>query len=343
MAASGLLTGEPVQNPPGVTFSPTRGLGTPVASSVRLLGLRVGDPDGGPPWGMRTLSTTRGLACVQVGRVFAGTLGVLGQDGVFSNDRRFHEKPPDVLTQTDCQQPDAVGHLFIAVSYQGMPASALDGGCIARPIPRLPTSAPARSQPPARPICPASDERIIYYGLLGPQGKSVTYADDSGRPVTIPTSGPDGAYLVVLRPDARHPARGQLVQTTSPASGLISVQYRDGSVCRIRSPRSIGGAKACPLVGYVPPRVTRIATTRLATPVRASFSTKPLVTPGTGPAAMRRHGSSPSPSAHASPPTRAPTTSSRSGPTTRGSASSAQCSPPSPATWPSAPSSTRPS
>jgi hypothetical protein len=32
-----------------------------------------------------------------------------------------------------------------------------------------------------------------------------------------------------------------------PGSGLVGVRYRDGHVCRIRSPRMLGGAKPCPL------------------------------------------------------------------------------------------------
>jgi hypothetical protein len=290
VAASGLLTGEPVRNPKGVTFSPTRGLGTPVAGSVRLLDLRVADPAGGLPWGMRTLRTTRGLVCVQVGRVFEGRLGVLGRDGAFANDGRFHEIPPDVLARADCQQTDGAGNGFLAVSYQGLPASGLGGGCRAPGQPEPPPRPSGLPRPPQPPTCPAADERILYYGLLGPQGESVTYRGAGGRVVTAPTSGPDSGYLVVLRPGAEHRLRGQFTFALSPGSGLRSVQYRDGSVCRLRSPRALGGARPCPLVGYVAPNVPRVSAAQVATPVRARFAPRPVLAPGADavPKAIRR-------------------------------------------------------
>ena len=61
-----------------------------IASSVRVLPLRVADPDGGPPWGLRVARTSRGLLCVEVGRVVGGRIGVLGRDGAFHDDGAFH-------------------------------------------------------------------------------------------------------------------------------------------------------------------------------------------------------------------------------------------------------------
>jgi hypothetical protein len=86
-------------------------------AGTRLLSLRVPDPAGGPPWGMRLIFTTarpgsiaeRGAGtgaahwgCVQVGRVVDGQLGILGQDGAFHNDGLFHALPV---------QPEACGSL----------------------------------------------------------------------------------------------------------------------------------------------------------------------------------------------------------------------------------------
>src|SRR3954462_10190554 len=81
LAATGVLTGEPVSNPPGVKFTPTTGFGTPFPGTARLLDLRVPDPGGGAPWRMRTVRTTRGMGCAQIGRLVNGRLGALGQDG----------------------------------------------------------------------------------------------------------------------------------------------------------------------------------------------------------------------------------------------------------------------
>jgi hypothetical protein len=280
VAASGLLTGAPVPNPPGGTFRSDRGPGKPLAARTRMMDLRVDDPAGGPAWGLRTVVTTRNFGCVQIGRVLDGKLGLLGQDGAFSNDGRFHELPPSVLSLANCQQLDGAGNIFLAISYQGMPASALDRGCTTRAVPPLPKaiSVPSRSAP--LPICPASDERILYYGTLGPQGKSITYKDRQGRHVTVPVQGPSGAYLVVLRPAKGQTPRGGLVSSSTPRSGLISVQYRDGTVCQIRSPRALGGAKPCPLKGYVQPKQPKVTATELRAPVHATVAPKPVRVPG---------------------------------------------------------------
>ncbi len=278
MAASAILTGEPVRNPPGLAFRADEGLGKPKPATIDLLDLRVADPDGGPPWGMRTLRTTRGLGCVQVGRVVDDKLGVLGQDGAFGNDGRFHELPADVLTQAQCQQPDGAGHVFLAVSYQGLPASALAGACRLSGVgkPPRPSGAPRR---PAQPRCPAADERILYFGLLGPRGRSVTYDDATGREITARTHGPDRGYLVVLRPSATRRPSGRFVPSPTPLSGLASVHYDDAPICRIRSPRALGGAKPCPPVGYVAPSGPRVNAGQVSTPVRATVSRKPVKPP----------------------------------------------------------------
>ncbi|HEY7620370.1 MAG TPA: hypothetical protein VH834_11385 [Solirubrobacteraceae bacterium] len=52
------------------------------------LSLGMPDPAGGTPCATRVLGTTRGVGCVQLGRVAEGELGALGQDGVAENDRR---------------------------------------------------------------------------------------------------------------------------------------------------------------------------------------------------------------------------------------------------------------
>src|ERR1700733_6676710 len=96
LAASGvILTGSPV----GTAHAPiaTAGEGIPVVGGARLLPLRAADPAGGLPWGMRIIHTTRGLICVQIGRVDGNQLGQLGIDGAFHNDGRFHPLPADAL------------------------------------------------------------------------------------------------------------------------------------------------------------------------------------------------------------------------------------------------------
>jgi len=268
-AATGLLTGDPVKPPHGSTFSsPTRGVGVPVKGSERLLALRTPDPVGGPDWGMRLLSTTRALGCVQIGRVVDGRLGVIGQDGAFADDGRFHELPPTVLEHANCAVQDVAGRTFLAVSVNGMPASVMPAACAVRPSPPLPRPLPKPTQAPP-PLCAPEDVRIPRYGLLGPQARAITYKGHDGREVSVPTVGPQGAYLVVLAPDPRHPPTGQYTVASGPGSGLTSVRYRDGHVCKIRSPALIGGAKPCPPVGYREPRRAQVTDAQVAAPVHA--------------------------------------------------------------------------
>lgn len=87
-AAVGLLSdGADVEYLRGHAPQPTVGNGTAIPATISDL-LRAEDPAGGLPWGLRTYETTRGLACVQVGRVQEDRLGLIGRDGSFGNDGR---------------------------------------------------------------------------------------------------------------------------------------------------------------------------------------------------------------------------------------------------------------
>jgi hypothetical protein len=107
---------------------------TILPAETRLLSVRVPDPGGGPPWGMRLIfvsgdrhgpeavrhgaSASKHVVrwgCVQIGRVVDGKLGVLGQDGAFHDDGLFHELP---VQPESCGSLDKAGHLtgFTGVS-----------------------------------------------------------------------------------------------------------------------------------------------------------------------------------------------------------------------------------
>ncbi len=275
VAATGILTGAPVRNAPGTSFKATTGVGKP--GRAKLLALRVVDPDGGPPWGMSTVTTTRGFACIQVGRVVDGRLGVLGQDGAFGDDGRFHELPGDVLTLAHCLQPDAAGHLFIGVTGRSVPASALDRGCAVAQPPPLPKAFADRlgsHRAPTLPTCAAADVRILDFGLLGPRATSVTYENDDATVVKTHVDRPEGAYLIVRRPSARRPVTLGFSVGTSPGRGIRSVGYDGAPRCVITSGRRIGGARGCPLVGFVRARPEHITAAQIATPVRATFAAR---------------------------------------------------------------------
>jgi len=59
------------------------GTGTVVPSSIGLLPLRVEDPSGGAPWGLRVYRTSRNHKCVDAGRVVEGRLGGFDTGGAF--------------------------------------------------------------------------------------------------------------------------------------------------------------------------------------------------------------------------------------------------------------------
>jgi hypothetical protein len=245
VAAGVLLTGRSVPDPePRPT--PTSGTGTARPGGVELLPVTAPDPAGGPPWGTRLVLTTRGLACLQIGRRSGDRLGVLGRNGAFNNDGRFHPVSARAPEPADCVLPAANGQLQIATAWHKLPASALRFGC--QP-PGAGTPA-LRGGRLVRVRCPAGDERDVYAGVLGPEVRSVSYEVD-GRLATQRTTGQHGAYLVAL------PARddGEISFSTSgggPDRGLASVQYRDGRRCVIASPET-GGGRPCSAEAAAPP------------------------------------------------------------------------------------------
>jgi hypothetical protein len=268
LAASGLIrTGAPVKPPPGEHFTATTGFGVPIPATVRLLAISVPDPAGGLPWGMRYLQTTRGLGCVQIGRVLDGRLGILGRDGSFGDDGRFHELPPDIFDPLSCTSLDARGHAFLGVAlggFRSLPASGASGF--------LQECLPARAHgaAAARQSCPAGEERQVSYGLLGPAARTLSYrADGATRRVSL--AGPQGAYLIVLPSTApRGLAPGAPgASGGAGASRLTEVAYANGAICRIPPANRPGGARGCPLVGLVAPPATALSSVELAAPVTA--------------------------------------------------------------------------
>lgn len=230
VAATQLIqTGEPVPpNPHDHSL-----LGKIKPGTTRLLSLRVADPDGGPPWGMRVFRTTvstppsgarRDVACTQTGRVVGGKLGVIGKDGSFNNDGKFHELP----VQADgCGGLDARGQLFFQSGSNAQVASGdpREAACETpaqrkgrtvntvrslqaalrlqlkrgeKQAARIQRRVIARYQRRARlniPLCPAADLRAIVYGMAGSQATRVTLA---GGPSMRPLAQESGAWMFVL-------------------------------------------------------------------------------------------------------------------------------------------------
>jgi hypothetical protein len=199
-----------------------------VATSVRLLALRVPDPRGGPPWGMRLVTTTQGLLCAQVGRVLHGELGQLGLDGAFHDDGRFHALAPDDLPEVRAQ--GSAGDDADCVAPKETFAGEIDG-----------LDRNAVENPQSNTIA-LSGRREISYGLLGPHALAVSYRSGT-RMFTRPVLGGLGAYLVVLQAK-RNRYLGSTgaapgsdyaddLDPAGPTGALVAITYRYGStVCR---------------------------------------------------------------------------------------------------------------
>ncbi|HWH11203.1 MAG TPA: hypothetical protein VG165_08740 [Solirubrobacteraceae bacterium] len=233
LAATGLLTGSVVT--PAGPLTPAAGEGIPAPGGTRLLSLRVADPAGGPPWGMRIVRTTRGLVCLQIGRVQNGELGELGIDGAYHDDGRFHPLPAAVLP-TDPRSGVATGsscHLA-GQTFSG----SLDG------IDRNAASSSGT---------PSDDRREISYGLLGAHALSVTYDTPAGEH-TMRVQSATGAYLVVEAATTPQPTENMGAsigvdrldaRRPGPTGALSAITYRFGALICTDSP-SAPAADACP-------------------------------------------------------------------------------------------------
>jgi hypothetical protein len=220
LAAGGvILTGSPV----AIVRAPiaTAGEGIPVVGGSRLLPLRVADPAGGLPWGMRIIHTTRGLICVQIGRVDDGQLGELGVDGAFHDDGRFHPLPTDAL-------PDVLAG---GGGWSGGNCSS-PGDTFAGDSVGLALSA---SSSPDEGGVPPGDRREISFGLLGMHAVSIAYREGSETRAQSVLPGL-GAYLIVQRYTSGRPLGsvsesdgrdepGNYSQPAAPNGALTEVTY----------------------------------------------------------------------------------------------------------------------
>jgi hypothetical protein len=244
--------------------SPTSGAGRALAGTSQLLSIRVADPQGGPPWGLRLVHTTRSDVCLVFGRVENGQLGSLGIDSAWNDDHKFHPFPNTFSGGwgQECGTTDREGNAFLNVKWDGIASSANPGltvhgpegaGCqTAQYEPsRLENEARKGFTPTGPGTCPPGASRTVFMGLLGPDATSVTYQAADGSLQTEQTSGSDGAYLLVFPltqktcdlyaqgpTGARGPC-GNSVESTSNSASPISpgavraIHYRDGHTCSL--------------------------------------------------------------------------------------------------------------
>jgi hypothetical protein len=260
LAATGvILTGSPV----GTASAPiaTVGEGIPVAGGAQLLSLRAPDPAGGLPWGMRVVHTTRGLICVQIGRVYDGQLGQLGIDGAFHNDGRFHPLPADALPEV---LANAAGWM---TGNCASPGDIYAGDSVG-----LELSAATSPRPGAG---VSADRREISFGLLGVHAVSIAYREGSQTRTQSVLPGL-GAYLIVQRYTSGRPL-GSVSETdgrdepgnysgpASPNGALSAITYSyAGRPCVDRGNLHLA---SCGLSEVPPPRPAKLPIVR--EPLRA--------------------------------------------------------------------------
>ncbi len=276
--ASGVLQfGAPAPPSPVRLFAaPRTGNGALAPGTVRMLPISTPDPGGGAPWGIREFATSRGLGCIEVGRLLDGKLVALGQDGAFGNDGRYH-----VLSVASggagygdwCAALDRYDRLYINQTWGEQPASAWLSRCYA-------PDSPPGGHAAGEPACPLKDERNLYFGLLGPDAASITYVLE-GQRHTLPTSGPEGAYLLVTPSKVGQLLTGVGAGGVVPVDGPITeIHYRDGATCHITSRSWIGEAYACTPsmkvpVGYVAPVALSYTHAQVAAPLRVQLVRAP--------------------------------------------------------------------
>ena len=234
--------------------NPHRDAGAVVPGTTKVLSLRASDPDGGPDWAMRIQATTRGTRCIQAARVVNGRLGVIGQNGVFNDDGRFHPLGP-MSGSLACQTVDAQGNTVFSVSMSAVPASGglgglvgIDvGGCSGKP-------------------CPPGDLRGVYYGFVGPDAESITYDGDDGAQHVMRPLAPYGAYLIVRRVTDTSDTGFSVGPDPGPV--VRKVTFRDGRSCTF--PRAAPGARYEPCAPFDrQPSAPKYTHAQLAAPIRA--------------------------------------------------------------------------
>jgi hypothetical protein len=267
--------------PFGSSLNPSGPTGV-ITSTVRLDAV-VSDPEGsGPAWGLKTYRVKSDQTCFQVGREQAGRIGAVGAYGSFSDDGRFHPFTLSDVGFGTCVGNDADQHAFDNVAYANAPASASGEPCqtFARGLPphasaqlraRLTTQSRAAD-------CQARNQRLVAFGLLGPDATSVTYRTAHGT-ATTQTHGPDGAYLIVEPVDpaicgsqCEYSGGGAGNAMRLPIGLIATITYRNAPTCH--GPTLTSNARAllrfdhCRDVGYVAPHHPKVSEVDVASPVR---------------------------------------------------------------------------
>lgn len=244
---------------------PTAITGEPVRDGT-LMPVRTEDPDGGPPWGLRVTTTSRGAACIQVGRVVDDQLVVLGQDGAFANDGRAHVVPVgrDICVPTADDGTPILRSRGTTLTSSGLSRCTLRTSRAGYDQERRANlarlnelaSGPTKRYRPATDaewataqaaMCPEGSHRAIRWGFLGPQATTASLRASDGRTTQQPlAAGGLGAYLFVQRIDDDRSARFAAMQHP----GTVQATFGAGPTLAITGPNRV---RAIPGLDVPPP------------------------------------------------------------------------------------------
>jgi hypothetical protein len=267
--------------PFGSSLNPSGPTGV-IASSVQLATV-VPDPEGsGPAWGLKTYRVTGDMTCFQVGREQSGRIGAVGAYGSFGDDGRFHPFTFSDVGFGTCVPNDAHQHAFDNVAYANAPASASGEPCQTFPRgspPHVPARVRARLTAQSHAAdCEPRNQRLVAFGLLGPDATSVMYRTAHGT-ATTRTHGPDGAYLIVEPVDPAicgtqcdYSGGGANTAMRLPIGLIATISYRDAPTCH-GPPLTNNGLTLqrfdhCRDVGYVAPPHPKVTEADVASPVK---------------------------------------------------------------------------
>ncbi len=174
---------------PGFDFAPT--------AKPTLLPLRVSDPQGGPPWALRTFPIGRGRVCAQAGQLYRGRFGVVTQ----TVNRRAAPSPsgPAPAKTVFQELAPSAGMVGVRCGAARPGGQLVAANRVGREINPEGTDLRCGNSPPQPgvPPCPITAVTVVRWGFLGPRAKTATFVHRGGRrgPTRQLDQSTGGAYL----------------------------------------------------------------------------------------------------------------------------------------------------